>query len=43
MTVVTWREKDGLHRSYASGETARLVLDMIESDDTMTLIEVRHV
>jgi hypothetical protein len=40
MHVITWRERDGLHRSYVTSTKAQLILEMIEEDATMTLISV---
>jgi hypothetical protein len=40
MHVITWRERDGLHRSYANDADAALILDMIAEDTTMTLVTV---
>ncbi|HWG62177.1 MAG TPA: hypothetical protein VG253_10730 [Streptosporangiaceae bacterium] len=40
MTVITWRERDGRHLSYATEAQATLILDMIADDTTMTLVSV---
>lgn len=37
---ITWTERDGKHVSYASGQQARNLLDMIEEDPSMTLVSV---
>lgn len=36
----TWRERDGVHRSYVYGERANAVLEMVMTDPDMVLIEV---
>jgi hypothetical protein len=38
--TITWRERDGLHLSYANDRQAALILDMIENDAAMTLVSV---
>jgi hypothetical protein len=38
--VITWIERDGKHVSYASGQQATNLLDMIGEDATMTLVSV---
>lgn len=38
--AITWRERDGLHRSYVNARQAALILEMVELDPTMTLVSV---
>lgn len=40
MTVIEWREPDGLHVSYASGSQTENLLAMIDADPAMTLVSV---
>jgi hypothetical protein len=37
---ITWRERDGLHASVVTGERANALLEMIMTDNTMTLVRV---
>jgi hypothetical protein len=41
VACITWRERDGLHRSYVIGAQAESMLAMIEEDATMTLVSVQ--
>lgn len=41
MTYIKWQEPDGRHSSYATDTQAPLILEMIETDPSMTLIEVQ--
>jgi hypothetical protein len=40
MERIEWRDRDGLHVSYAEGRRAVNLLDMIEADPAMELISV---
>ena len=40
MHVITWTERDGRHKAYATDKEAATLLAMIEEDPTMTLLSV---